>query len=116
METCVLIPQDFSLVLTAQGAKNSRDQVASVWSITRIQQGTLCYPFQGTVRIDKLNIHSYVQEDDVSFYHKINLEYITNCMIVTFIYIFKFIVDHLLKCYYVCNYCWGYFYDVYGYC
>ena len=67
METCVLIPQDFSLVLTAPGAKRSREQVASVWSITRIQQGTLCYPFQGTVRIDKLNIHSYVEEDDVSF-------------------------------------------------
>lgn len=67
METCVLIPQDFSLVLTAPGAKKSREQVASVWSTSRIQQGTLCYPFQGTVRIDKLNIHSYVEEDDVSF-------------------------------------------------
>ncbi|CAO1382582.1 unnamed protein product [Diamesa tonsa] len=65
METCVLIPQDFSLVLTAPGAKKSREQVASVWSTSRIQQGTLCYPFQGTVRIDKLNIHSYVEEDDI---------------------------------------------------
>lgn len=90
METCVLIPQDFSLVLTAPGAKKSREQVASVWSTSRIQQGTLCYPFQGTVRIDKLNIHSYVEEDDVSFslfyQSHVMLEYLRQCMNVTFIY------------------------------
>lgn len=104
METCVLIPQDFSLVLTAPGAKKSREQVASVWSTSRIQQGTLCYPFQGTVRIDKLNIHSYVEEDDVSFsfINILMLEYLRQCMNVTFIY-FSFsecTINHLLKCYF----------------
>lgn len=66
METCVLIPQEFALAVTGLGARNSRDQTATVWSNTTIPQGTLCYPFQGTVRIDNLDVYSYVDEDDVS--------------------------------------------------
>lgn len=66
METQVLIPQEFSLVLTAPGAKNSREQVASVFSSVRIPQGALLYAFQGTVRTDKLEIYSYIDENDVS--------------------------------------------------
>lgn len=66
METCVLIPQEFSLVVTAAGARSSAEQVVSVWTTNRIKQGTLYYPFQGTVRIDKLDINSYIDEDDVS--------------------------------------------------
>lgn len=66
METCVLIPQELSLAVTAAGARNSGEQSVSVWSSTRIRQGELYYPFQGTVRIDKLNIYSYVENEDVS--------------------------------------------------
>lgn len=66
METQVLIPQEFSLVLTAPGGKKSREQVASVFSTVRVQQNTVFYPFQGTVRTDKLEIHSYLDEHDVS--------------------------------------------------
>lgn len=66
MESQVLIPQEFSLVLTAPGGKKSREQAASVFSSARIPQGTVFYPFQGTVRIDKLEIHSYLDEHDVS--------------------------------------------------
>lgn len=66
METCVLIPQELSLAVTAAGARSSGEQMVSVWSSTRIKQGELYYPFQGTVRIDKLNIHSYIDNDDVS--------------------------------------------------
>lgn len=66
METQVLIPQEFSLVLTAPGAKKSREQVATVFSTARIPQGTVLYPFQGTVRTDKLEIYSYLDEHDVS--------------------------------------------------
>lgn len=66
METCVLIPQELSLAVTAAGARNSGEQSVSVWSSTRIKQGELYYPFQGTVRIDKLNIYSYVENEDVS--------------------------------------------------
>lgn len=68
METCVLIPQEFSLAVTAAGARNSGEQMVSVWTTTRIKQGALYYPFQGTVRIDKLNIYSYISEEDVSTY------------------------------------------------
>lgn len=71
METCVLIPQEFSLVVTAAGARNSGEQVASVWTTTRIKQGSLYYPFQGTVRIDKLNVYSYISEEDVSIHHSL---------------------------------------------
>ena len=66
METCVLIPQEFALTLTASGAKHSREQKVSVWSTNRIQQGTLYYPFQGTVRIDKLEVYSNTDDEDVS--------------------------------------------------
>lgn len=66
METCVLIPQEFALAVTGVGARNSREQTATVWSNTAIPQGTVCYPFQGTVRIDNLDLYSYVDEDDVS--------------------------------------------------
>lgn len=66
METCVLIPQELSLAVTAAGARNSGEQMVSVWSSSRIKQGELYYPFQGTVRIDKLNIYSYIDNEDVS--------------------------------------------------
>lgn len=70
METSVLIPQEFSLAITAAGARNSGEQTVSVWSSTRINKGELYHPFRGTVRIDKLNIYSYVSDDDVSTTHK----------------------------------------------
>lgn len=67
METCVLIPQEFSLVVaTVVGSKKLMDPMVSVWSTAVIPQGTLCYPFQGTVRTDKLEVYSYVDDDDVS--------------------------------------------------
>uniref|UniRef100_A0A8W7PIG4 C2H2-type domain-containing protein n=1 Tax=Anopheles coluzzii TaxID=1518534 RepID=A0A8W7PIG4_ANOCL len=66
METCVLIPQEFALAVTGVGARNSREQTATVWSNTSIPQGTLCYPFQGTVRIDNLDVYSTIEEDDVN--------------------------------------------------
>lgn len=66
METQVLIPQEFSLVLTAPGGKKSREQVATVFATARIPQGTVLYPFQGTVRTDKLEIYAYLEENDVS--------------------------------------------------
>jgi hypothetical protein len=63
MDHLVLIPQDFNLVVTSE--KLPQDSV-TVWSNQRIPQGAIFYPFQGTVRIDKLNIFSTVSEDDVS--------------------------------------------------
>lgn len=59
----MLIPQDFNLVVTSE--KLPQDTV-TVWSNQRIPQGAIFYPFQGTVRIDKLNVFATASEDDVS--------------------------------------------------
>lgn len=68
METQVLIPQEFSLVLTAPGGKRSKEQVASVFASVNIPKGTLLHPFQGTLRMDKLEIYSHLDISDVSTY------------------------------------------------
>lgn len=69
METCVLIPQEFSLVLTAADARANKklpEMNVNVWTNTRIPQGTLIYPFQGTIRLDKLEVYGYLEDNDVS--------------------------------------------------
>lgn len=38
----------------------------NVWTNARIPQGTLIYPFQGTIRLDKLEVYSYLEDNDVS--------------------------------------------------
>lgn len=70
METLVLIPQEFALVVTpgvCSRARGPPELTASVWTTAPVPRGALCYPFQGTIRIDKLEVYSYVAEDDVSF-------------------------------------------------
>lgn len=71
METCVLIPQEFSLCVRGPaglaGARRTESEPeVSVWSNTTIAQGSLCYPFQGTIRIDKLDVYGQLDDDDVS--------------------------------------------------
>lgn len=64
----MLIPQEFSLVLTQGFAKKRGPDVGvSVWTNAKIPQGTLIYPFQGTIRLDKLEVYSYLDDNDVSF-------------------------------------------------
>lgn len=65
METQVLIPQEFSLLLSP-GGKKSREQVASVVASVEIPKGRVVHPFQGTIRTDKLEIYSEIDENDVS--------------------------------------------------
>lgn len=65
METLVLIPQELSLALRPGGARGKEASV-SVWSSIEILRGTALYPFQGTIRIDKLHVYSYVPDHDVS--------------------------------------------------
>lgn len=65
METLVLIPQELSLALRPGGARG-REASVSVWTSVEIQRGALLYPFQGTIRIDKLHVYSYVPDHDVS--------------------------------------------------
>lgn len=69
METCVLIPQEFSLVLTPADShfpKRGSEVTVTVWTNAKIPQGTLIYPFQGTIRLDKLDVYSYLDDNDVS--------------------------------------------------
>ncbi|GLH12364.1 Uncharacterized protein GBIM_17098 [Gryllus bimaculatus] len=75
METCVLIPQEFSLVLTAspaaatapvdRNANRLPEMRVNVWTNARIPQGTVIYPFQGTIRLDKLEVYSYLDDNDI---------------------------------------------------
>ncbi|XP_014250296.1 zinc finger protein 287 [Cimex lectularius] len=71
METCVLIPQEFSLVLTAAPDNHNRlkkklpEMSVNVWTNARIPQGTLIYPFQGTIRLDKLEVYGYLEDNDI---------------------------------------------------
>lgn len=66
METCVLIPTEFSLILTTSPTAKKPYNGASVWSNQRIPRGTRFLPFQGTVRLDKLDIYSNLEDTDVS--------------------------------------------------
>ena len=68
METCVLLPQEFSLVLgaPADGDSKGHEAEVQVWSNARIPQGVRVYPFQGTVRLDKLDVLGYLSPTDVS--------------------------------------------------
>lgn len=68
METCVLIPQEFSLCVRGAGVGSRRtgEPEVSVWSNSLITQGTVWYPFQGTIRLDKLEVYGQLEDDDVS--------------------------------------------------
>ncbi|XP_071641518.1 uncharacterized protein [Temnothorax longispinosus] len=74
METCVLIPKEFSLVLTndQSSCKNlfkndssTLDVRISVWSNVFIPSGTLIYPFQGSIRFDKIDLYSLLDDNDI---------------------------------------------------
>ncbi|KAH7639296.1 zinc finger and scan domain-containing protein 2-like [Dermatophagoides farinae] len=86
METCVLIPSEFSLMLRPKdsylhlinGLKNikSRQQNATekktetesgvcVYSNQLIRKGTCFLPFQGTIRLDRLEVYSLLNDDDI---------------------------------------------------
>ncbi|CAG9129002.1 unnamed protein product [Plutella xylostella] len=67
METLVLIPQELSLALRPGGARG-REASVSVWSSVEMSRGALLYPFQGTIRIDKLHVYSYVPDHDENRY------------------------------------------------
>ena len=69
METCVLLPPEFSLVLTTSSDRRTNrfyEMGVRVWSNERIPRGTKFYPFQGTIRLDKLEVYSYLDDADVS--------------------------------------------------
>lgn len=75
METLVLIPQELSLALHPGGGRG-REASVSVWTSVEVPRGALFYPFQGTIRIDKLHVYSYVPDHDVSTL------LVTNCLFI----------------------------------
>lgn len=69
METCVLIPQEFSLCVRGAGIgarRGAAEPEVSVWTNSLIAQGSLWQPFQGTIRLDKLEVYGQLEDDDVS--------------------------------------------------
>lgn len=70
METCVLIPQEFSLCVRSPPLGTKGEPEVSVFSNTAIAQGAQCFPFQGTIRIDKLDVYGQLEDDDVSSFIK----------------------------------------------
>lgn len=65
METCVLIPQEFSLCVRSPPLGSKGEPEVSVFSNTAIAQGAQCFPFQGTIRIDKLDVYGQLEDDDI---------------------------------------------------
>ncbi|XP_076373869.1 PR domain zinc finger protein 5-like isoform X2 [Tachypleus tridentatus] len=68
METCVLIPSEFSLVLISfseSKISHSCETGVCVWSNQKIPHGRRFSPFQGTFRLDNLEVYSYLQDSDV---------------------------------------------------
>lgn len=73
METCVLIPQELSLAITPSDrdrdrTRSNKETNVSVFSNVRVPQGTFLYPFQGTIRLDKIEVTAYLDDNDVSFF------------------------------------------------
>ena len=67
MDTCVLIPDDLSLVLTLHpNPRNVLEMNVALWSNRTLAAGTKFRPDQGSVRLDKLEVYSHLAEDDVS--------------------------------------------------
>ena len=106
METCVLIPPEFSLVLRPRentltspirnGFKKSKDKSSRiyemgvcVWSNQNIRKGTCFLPFQGTIRLDRLEVFSLLDDNDVSVHNISNVitfqmfvYFLSNCIYV----------------------------------
>lgn len=62
----MLLPEEFSLVLTTSPTSKKPYTGASVRTNQRISKGARFMPFQGTVRLDKLEIYSNLEDNDVS--------------------------------------------------
>lgn len=93
METCVLIPKELSLQavpIAGVQRSNKRHHVEpeiTVMTNVNVPRGTLIYPFQGTVRMDKLDVFSFLDDTDVS----------------TYIYIHIVVVFYVLCCGFSCG-------------
>lgn len=71
MDTCVLIPKEFGLTKTSLLTANSECNL-TVCATSNIKKGSLFYPFQGTIRTDKIENLKSPNENDVSIFNLIN--------------------------------------------
>lgn len=67
MDTCVLIPKEFGLTRTSTLSTTANSECnLTVCATTNIKKGSLFYPFQGTIRTDKIENLKTPNENDVS--------------------------------------------------
>jgi hypothetical protein len=67
MDSCVLVPDEFSLVLTLHhNPRNVMEMSVALWSNTSIPPGTVFHSEQGSFRLEKLEIYSKLATTDVS--------------------------------------------------
>ena len=67
METCVLIPSDFSLVLKPHpDPRNIFEMCVSLWANRTLCPGQVFRSDQGVIRLDTLEIYKSLREDNVS--------------------------------------------------
>ncbi|OWF47824.1 zinc finger protein 629-like [Mizuhopecten yessoensis] len=68
MDACVLIPEEFGLVLTLHpNPQNVLEMFVDIWSNVHIPSGTVFRPDQGTVRLDKLEVYSKLEACNVRY-------------------------------------------------
>ncbi|KAL3880226.1 hypothetical protein ACJMK2_032475 [Sinanodonta woodiana] len=66
MYTCILMPEEFSLVLTLHpNPKNIMEMNVALWSNVRLLPGSLFYPDKGRIRLDNLEVYSHLKYDDI---------------------------------------------------
>jgi hypothetical protein len=67
MDTCVLVPEEFSLVLTPHpNPRNVMEMSVALWSNTSLPPGTVFHSDQGSFRLEKLEVYSKLDTTDVS--------------------------------------------------
>ncbi|XP_052060500.1 zinc finger protein 235-like [Mytilus californianus] len=68
MDSCVLIPEQFSLVLTLHpNPKNILEMSVAVWSNTFIPAGTIFRPDEGVFKLDKIEVFSKLPATDIRY-------------------------------------------------
>lgn len=71
MDTYILIPDEFGLVLTLHpNPCNILEMSVAIWSNDFVPQGTFFYPDLGKLRVEKLEVYSKLPADDVSNLYK----------------------------------------------
>ncbi len=71
METCVLIPNELSLVLRPEPNDENRQRFlpemgVTLWTNKTLHPGMTFYPEDGKVRLEKLEIYTLLKMKDVS--------------------------------------------------